>query len=380
MITRISVIGIAVITAALIILLSAFNGIETMIDRLYSEFDTDITIRSTVGRTFNENRIDEKNLLAMDGVANVSRAVEEVVILKHEKKWVNADMYGVDPSFLEQTNMSEHMIDGVPLLSSDEEKYGLVGATLLDKLDGFIPKNVGHETLICYVPKRKLKLSVGKNPFKTKVVKLAGRVNFNREVNAQSFIVPIDLAKEMMEYDNQISAIYINVKEGADKDEVKEEIQKVLGDAFVVKTNYEKNELIYKTSKSEKVIVLIILLFIFVLAAFNLVASLTMLFVEKVDNIRTILSFGASRSTVFRIFFFEGLLIAGKGILIGAIIGYAIAFSQVYFGVIVMPNSAGEPFPMNVSLSDGVLILSLVSILSMIFSYLPVKYLIKRNL
>lgn len=351
-----------------------------MIDRLYSEFDTDITIRSTVGRTFNENRIDEKNLLAMDGVANVSRAVEEVVILKHEKKWVNADMYGVDPSFLEQTNMSEHMIDGVPLLSSDEEKYGLVGATLLDKLDGFIPKNVGHETLICYVPKRKLKLSVGKNPFKTKVVKLAGRVNFNREVNAQSFIVPIDLAKEMMEYDNQISAIYINVKEGADKDEVKEEIQKVLGDAFVVKTNYEKNELIYKTSKSEKVIVLIILLFIFVLAAFNLVASLTMLFVEKVDNIRTILSFGASRSTVFRIFFFEGLLIAGKGILIGAIIGYAIAFSQVYFGVIVMPNSAGEPFPMNVSLSDGVLILSLVSILSMIFSYLPVKYLIKRNL
>lgn len=380
MITRISVIGIAVITAALIILLSAFNGIETMIDQLYSEFDTDITIRSSVGRTFNENRIDENKLLAISGVANVSRAVEEVVILKHEKKWVNADMYGVAPSFLDQTNMSEHMVDGIPLLRSDDGDFALVGATLLDKLEGFIPKNVGHETLICYVPKRKLKLGVGKNPFKTQMVKLSGRVNFNREVNAQSFIVPIDLAKELMDYDNQISAIYINVTEDQDKNEVKERIKTELGEGFVVKTNYEKNELIYKTSKSEKIIVLIILLFIFILAAFNLVASLTMLFVEKVDNIRTILSFGATRSTVFRIFFFEGLLIAGKGILIGAIIGYAIAFAQIYFGLIVMPNSAGEPFPMNVSWADGVLILSLVSLLSMVFSYLPVKYLIKRNL
>lgn len=351
-----------------------------MIDQLYSEFDTDITIRSSVGRTFNENRIDENKLLAISGVANVSRAVEEVVILKHEKKWVNADMYGVAPSFLDQTNMSEHMVDGIPLLRSDDGDFALVGATLLDKLEGFIPKNVGHETLICYVPKRKLKLGVGKNPFKTQMVKLSGRVNFNREVNAQSFIVPIDLAKELMDYDNQISAIYINVTEDQDKNEVKERIKTELGEGFVVKTNYEKNELIYKTSKSEKIIVLIILLFIFILAAFNLVASLTMLFVEKVDNIRTILSFGATRSTVFRIFFFEGLLIAGKGILIGAIIGYAIAFAQIYFGLIVMPNSAGEPFPMNVSWADGVLILSLVSLLSMVFSYLPVKYLIKRNL
>ncbi|MBL4862906.1 MAG: hypothetical protein JKY09_07820, partial [Crocinitomicaceae bacterium] len=91
MITRISVIGIAAITAALVILLSAFNGIEQMIENLYSEFDTDITVRVTEGKSFNENRIDLKALRAIDGVENISRAVEEVVILKHEKKWVNAN-------------------------------------------------------------------------------------------------------------------------------------------------------------------------------------------------------------------------------------------------------------------------------------------------
>lgn len=379
-ITRISVIGITVITAALIILLSAFNGIEVMIDRLYSEFDTDITIRAKMGRTFNEQRIDLEGLLKIQGVQNVSRAIEEVVILKHEKKWVNADMFGVDPMFLEQTRMADHMVDGLPLLKTNEEEFGLIGATLLDKLDGFIPQNVGHESLICYVPKRKLKLGPGKNPFKTKVVKLAGRVNFNREVNAQSFIVPINVAKELMEYSDQISAIYVNCEADFDKDVVKARIQESLGDDFVVKTNYEKNELIYKTSKSEKIIVLIILLFIFILAAFNLVASLTMLFVEKVENIHTMLSFGANRKTIFKIFFYEGLLIAGKGIFFGFLIGYAIAFSQISFGIVVMPNSAGEPFPMSVSLFDGLLIFVLVSFLSILFSYFPVKYLIRRNL
>ncbi len=380
LITRISVIGIAVITAALIILLSAFNGIETMIDRLYSEYDADITIRAAEGKTFNEKRVDLETLGKMEGVVRYSRAVEEVVILKHEKKWVNANMVGVDPSFIEMTDMRHHMIDGSPVLLKGNDQFGIVGATLLDKLDGFIPQNVGYESLVCYVPRRKLKIGVGKNPFKTQVIKLSGRINYNREVNSQSFIVPLELSRDLMDYSGQISAVYVQCAEDADRNEVKEQLQAHLGEDFVVKTNYEKNELIYKTSKSEKLIVLIILLFIFVLAAFNLVASLTMLFVEKLDNLHTMVSYGANRPLIFRIFFFEGLLISGKGIVIGALLGYAVCFAQIQFSLITMPNSAGEAFPMNVSFSDGVLILSLVCLLSIMFSYFPVKYLIRKNI
>jgi lipoprotein-releasing system permease protein len=374
------VIGISIITAALIILLSAFNGIEVMIDKLYSEFDSDITIRAAEGKTFNENRIDLKSLKKIDGVIQYTRAIEEVVILKHEKKWVNADLIGVDESFLEMTNMPKHMVDGEPEIKIKNHRFGIIGATLLDKLGGYIPETVGYETLICYVPKRNLKIQFGKSPFRTEVVKVAGRMNFNREVNSQSFIIPLELSRSLMDYTNQISAIYVDCSDDMNRESIKSVISDQVGKDFVVKTNFEKNELIYKTSKSEKIIVLIILLFIFILAAFNLVASLTMLFVEKLDNVQTMISFGAHRNFIFRIFFFEGLLIAGKGILIGLLLGYAVCIAQINFELITMPNSGGESFPMSVSVFDGFLILFLVSLLSVLFSYLPVKYLIKKNI
>lgn len=373
-------IGIAAITAALIILLSAFNGIEMMIDRLYSEFDSEITIRPVQGKTFNENRIDGDGILAIPGVIRYSRAVEEVVILKHEKKWVNANLIGVDSSFLLMTNMKNHMVDGGAFLKLEEEDFGLIGATLLDKLGGFIPQNLGFETLTCYVPKRDMKIRFGKNPFKTQLLKISGRINYNREVNAQQLIVPLSMSKKLMEYDNQISAFYLQCDENKDREAIKQEVQNYVGKDFIIKTNYEKNELVYKTSKSEKIIVLIILLFIFILAAFNLVASLTMLFVEKLDNIKTMISYGANSRFIFKIFFFEGLLISGKGILIGAVLGYLVCILQINFELITMPNSGGEAFPMKLSFFDGTLILTLVVLLSILFSYLPVKFLIHNNL
>ncbi len=379
-ITRISVIGIAAITAALIILLSAFNGIEKMIEDLYSEYDTDITIRASESKTFNEIRIDYEKLKKIEGVAAYSKVVEEVIILKHEKKWVNTKLVGVEDSFLEMTKMDQHLIPkGKAFLHDDSTNYGIIGATLLDKLGGYLPENVGYESVICYVPKRKIKVGFGRNPFTAKLVSISGRMNFNREVNAEIFIVPLELSKELMDYSSQISGVYLDVKEGYENEDIKTEIKKQLGKDFIVKTNFEKNELIYKTSKSEKLIVLFILVFIFILAAFNLVASLTMLFVEKLGNIKTMQSFGANKQFIFKIFFLEGLLIAGKGILFGTIIGYSVCFLQLQFDLLTMPNSGGEPFPIAFSFMDGVVIISLVSLLSVLFSYFPVKYLIYKN-
>ncbi|MDA8648330.1 FtsX-like permease family protein, partial [bacterium] len=123
----------------------------------------------------------------------------------------------------------------------------------------------------------------------------------------------------------------------------------------------------------------IILLFIFVLAAFNLVASLTMLFVEKLEDVKTMVSFGTPRKYIFRVFFIEGLLISGKGILFGLVFGYALCWAQIQFEFIKMPNTNGEAFPIGLSFVDGLLIFSLVYVLSIIFSYFPVKYLIRRN-
>jgi lipoprotein-releasing system permease protein len=379
LITRISVIGIAVITASLVILLSAFNGIESMIEKLYSDFDSDITIRSTAGKTFPESQLDLKKIFVIEGVANVAKAIEEVVVIKHEKKWVNANLVGVDSSYLSISRMKDHLVDGSAKLSDGSSHFGIIGATLLDNLGGFIPERSGYEQVILYAPKRDSKVRLGSNPFTTRLINISGRMNFNREVNAENIVVPLEVARDVLNYNTDITAIYVEVKAGFSSESVKESLSEHLGKAFEVKTNFEKNELIFKTSKSEKLIVLIILIFIFILAAFNLIASLTMLFVEKKENIQTLISIGADQRSIFNIFFLEGLLISGKGIFFGLILGYSICFLQLKTSILTMPNSGGEPFPIDLSLSDGILIFSLVSVLSLFFSYLPVHFLLKKN-
>ena len=380
LITRISVVGISVITASLIILLSAFNGIESMIEKLYSDFDTDITIRSTIGKTFPEDLIDYNSIQHTIGVANYSKAIEEIVVIKHEKKFINASLIGVDSSFLKIARMKDHMVDGKPILAKKNHSFGLIGATLLDNLGGYIPENIGYEQVILYVPKRDSKVRIGTNPFNTQLIDISGRMNFNREVNADKLVIPIVLAKDLLNYQKDITALYIDVDPSQNNEDVKANLSELLGPNFSVKTNYEKNELIYKTSKSEKIIVLIILLFIFILAAFNLIASLTMLFVEKKENIQTMINYGANKKTIFNIFFFEGLLISGKGILIGLFLGYGVCLFQLKSALLKMPNSGGEAFPINITITDGIVILFLVSILSFLFSFLPVRFLIKKNL
>lgn len=372
-------VGISITTAALVILIAAFNGIEKMVEQLYSEYDTNLTIRSTKGKTFEESKLDIDAIQKIKGVYLTSKAIEEIVVLKHEQKWVNARMIGIEPSFLKMTNMPKHIVDGFPTLEENGEPMALIGATLLDKLNGFIPKNTGYETIDAYFPKRSAKIGNFTNPFNNQIIKISGRVNFNREVNQEAFIIPIELAKTNLDYQKDITALYVNVDKNFEAEDVKAEIQQKIGKNFIVKTHLEKNALIYQTSKSERFIVICILIFVFIMAAFNLVASLTMLYIEKKDNIKTMESFGANEQFIFRIFFYEGILIASKGIFIGLVLGYGVCFLQIFGHVLEMPNSGGEPFPINLTWSDGILVLTLVGILSILASYLPVKYLVYKN-
>lgn len=373
-------VGIAITTAALVILIAAFNGIETMVEQLYSEYDSNLTIRSSKGKTFDESTLDLQKVKSVKGVKYVSRAIEEIVVLKHEQKPANARMIGVEGDFLRIADMERHMVDGNAVLEENGQPMALIGASLLDKLQGYIPKiQDDYERIDVYFPRRNAKTSSFSNPFRNQLIPLAGRFNFNREVNQEAFIIPLELARTMLDYDKDITAVYINVDSKDHSEKIKKELQQLLGPNWTVKTHLEKNALIYQTSKSERFIVICILIFVFIMSAFNLVASLTMLFLEKKDNIKTMQSFGANESFIFRIFFYEGLLISAKGIIIGLILGYGISALQIYGKLIEMPNSGGEAFPINLTLTDGILVLTLVGILSLLASYLPVKFLVRKN-
>jgi lipoprotein-releasing system permease protein len=212
-----------------------------------------------------------------------------------------------------------------------------------------------------------------------KKVTVSARMNYNREVNSEHVVIPYELANDLLEYGEDISAYYVDVVDDADLSQLKKVIQSEVGSDFTVKTRFEKNELIFKTSQSERLIVYLILVFIFILSSFNLIASIAMLFVEKRDDIATLFSLGASRKTVFNIFFYEGLMIVGRGIVLGLVIGYVVCFAQMQFSFIPMPSAPGEPFPIKSTLSDGLFILLSVGVLGFVISYLPTKILIARH-
>ncbi|MBW7867852.1 MAG: ABC transporter permease [Brumimicrobium sp.] len=380
LITKISVVGIAISTASLVILLSVFNGIEQMVVKLYSDFDSSLNIRSTQSKTFNQNFIDLQQIKSVKGVQNVSRALEEVIILKRGDKWVHAQMLGVDTTFLSMSKMKSHLVDGEPILYEDSIPRAIFGAGLLDKLGGYVPvSKTIQEQIVFNVPLREGKLRPGKNPLNTHRVSVSARMNYNREVNMEKVLIPYELANQLLEYGDDISAVFIETSPNVNISTVKKEIQKIIGDSFEVKTNMEKNELIFKTSETERLIIYFILIFVFILASFNLIASITMLFVEKKEDILTLYSIGADQQSIFRIFFYEGLIIVGRGVMIGLALGYMVVFLQLYFGFLQMPNVPGEVFPIDVSYKDAIAIVASTTILGLIISYFPTKIMVKKH-
>jgi len=376
LITIISIIGIAVTTAALIILISAFNGIEQMIDRMYSEFDTDLTIISKNSKTFHSSQIDITKINKIEGVKSISRSIEELVILKNGDKWVNAKLIGVDSSFLGIANMNKHLLHNKRI--TNYSSFILPGAELLEKLQIGMNQEDNYDPIILYAPKRKIAIKPGQNPFYLEKADVTGIMNYNRDVNSEIVLTDFQFATELLQYENECSSVWIDLKENLDAEEVKAKLQDKIGSGFQIKTRYEKNELIFKTSQSEKVIVICILIFVFILAAFNLIASLTMLFVEKKKNFTTFLSFGLTKKSIFSIFFIEGILISGTGLILGLCLGYFICFLQIWGSLIVLPGTT-EAFPIDLNFQDGLFIILLVTGLSIAFSYFTVHFLIRNN-
>jgi lipoprotein-releasing system permease protein len=374
-----------------VIILSAFNGMEKMIQTIYSEFDTDISVSVIKGKTFNESQVKWAALSKIQGIKSYSRAMEEIVVLRHEKKWVSATLVGVENNFLDAIEINKknengeftHLITGEGIIQDPQngQSLGLIGAGLMQKLNLIIGNTNERESILVYAPKRNVKIRPGKTPFHTDRIFVSGSINYNREVNDEKVIWPLKNVRDLLRYDNELTHIHIDVdhNSGFSNDEIKRKISSVLGPNFKVKTNYEKNELIYQTSKSERLVVIVIMIFIFILASFNLIASLTMLVFEKKENMNTLKIMGFSDKNIFWTFLYEGLLISGFGMLIGLILGYIVCFIQNKFQLIVIREQPFTPFPISFSWGDFFLILFSLTTLSFLFSYFPVRVLIRNS-
>ena len=364
-------------------LLSAFNGMEQLIDQIYSEFDPSIVVRSSKGKAFYERDVDWVALKKINGISSMSSGVEALAVLEYNRpvssektfrvKRTNTKLYAIDSSFLDVISINKNYKGPPPSLGSNYNPEGIIGISLLQKLEAPLDGNFK-----LFLPKQNISVRA-KQPFYTKKLNLSSVLFYrNKEVNEETLIWPIEAYRKLVKDTvGRLTNIYFSALPKTNLIKLKNELSNVLGPDFLVKTYKEKNALIFKTSKSEKAILTLILIFVFVLASFNLVSSLTMLFIEKKDNFLAFRSMGMTQKTLFNVFFFQGLLICLFGICIGIAAGYLICFTQLSFGFLHI--APGQPYPIGFSLKDLLTIIGSVSILSLFFSYVTVKLLMRRS-
>ena len=378
-ISSISVVGITISTAAMVIVLSAFNGIEGLVLNLFNSFESDIKIEASHSKTFNKSFINQ-TLFDDDELINYSEIIEETVIIKNQEQFTFGTIKGVQNSFLDIVKMDDYILDGKSTLGNSEQPFGLVGVGALQNLNGYIYQiNGQYDYFTVYSPNRNEKIKRNStSAFEMSRIPIVGTFSFNNKIDASYLIVPIDYAAKVLGYDNDITAIELDYGNGIDLQKKKQKLQTLIGDDFTIKTSFEQNELMFKTSQSERLMTTILLGFIFFLGTLNMVASMAMLVIEKKKNLTTLVAMGAETHQLEKIFFYVGLLINGSGLIFGLVLGYIISFLQIKFGILKMEGGMIEFFPMKLLWSDLLMILIITTVIGTLAAYIPSKLLIKK--
>jgi ABC-type lipoprotein release transport system permease subunit len=393
-ITLISIAGVCIGTMALIIVLSAFNGISNLVFGLYNTFDPDIKITPKLGKTFIADSALVRKIKNIDGVAYYTESLQENALLKYDDKQVIATIKGVSDDFVKMTRLDTVIREGEFRLMDDERN-------MMDEVDTLHqPSTINHQPIYyavlgygiakrlnislvdfmnpleIYVPKRKnVSYLNPEDAFIVRSVEVSGIFSLNDDFDYHYALIPISLARELLDRKkNELSAIEIGLKHGADKEKIKNKIEEILKTNFIVKTRYEQNEVLFKTINSEKWWTFLILAFILIIATFNVIGSLTMLIIEKKKDMQTLLFLGTDKNLIRKIFMYEGLLITCIGAVSGLILGLFICWLQMKFKLV--PFSKGfvvDAYPVKVMHLDALLVFCTVMLIGFLAARYPVR-------
>jgi lipoprotein-releasing system permease protein len=383
-ISIISVVGVMVGTGALIIVLSVFNGFEGLVKSLYSSFDPELKVSASEGKVFTVSGEQLGKIRQLPGIAYVSQTLEENALARFGEKQYIVMMKGVDEDFTKMTPLEGYLLNGKYIIGDVRKPYAVIGAGVAYYL-GIYPQDFAVPMSL-YVPKRTKKTLSGlpDQTFNAQGVNVAGVFTIQQEFDLSYVLVPIGLARELLEYDREASAIEISLKPGASLDQARQGISEILGPGFDMKDRYQQQATLYRVMKSEKWAVFFILTFILIIAAFNMIGSLSMLIIDKKKDIAVLWSLGADKPMIKKIFFTEGLMISLFGGLLGLLLGGLIALAQQYFGLIKLGGGEGtyivDAYPVKVHLMDFISVLATVLLIGALTTWYPVRQISKRYL
>ena len=373
-ISAISAAGMAIGTAALIIILSVYNGFDAFIRSMLSNIEPDLMIVPSTGKTFIPEGDVYDWIYDQDAVESMSCVLEEQVFINYDGKQCIAKAKGVDWVYEDVTPLKEHLREGEFKLHRGDVPMAAVGASLAYDLS-LSPRFVSPVEI--YYPTRTGKISMANPMSALEAIKVWPSCTFsvNNEIDAELIILPIEKMRELLEYTQEVSAVEIRIKESAAEKEaatIKKEISERLGNGFLVKDRFEQNESLYKMMKYEKAAIFMILIFIIIIIAFNIFGSLTMLIIDKKEDIRILRSLGAQDRTIRRIFVLEGWMISLTGLVAGLVIGILFSLLQQHFGFIKMPGHfLVQAYPVILSLKDILVTAAGVALVGYLIALLP---------
>ncbi|MEJ6735917.1 MAG: ABC transporter permease [Flavobacteriales bacterium] len=375
----ISVTGIAVGTMALIIVLSAFNGLETLVEDLYASFDPDLKITLAEGKTFDSKNFPKDKILALDGVEFYNAALEEVAIIKYNDKQTVATIKGVESSFYQMSGIDSLLIEGSINTNSEDKNNVILGWGIANQLALYISDYSFPISIIAAKKGTKKGFSPG-SEFNKRTANATGVFSVNPDFDTKYVVGNLEFAQKLLQQKNRLTSVELGLKENSNWNTVKEQVQKIVGNNYKVQTRYELNELVFKTNKTEKWITFLILSFILIIASFNIVGSLTMLIIDKQKDVWILKTMGANNGVIRKIFFAEGMLINLLGAISGMAIGALICWLQIQFGLLRLNGGVVEFYPIELNILDFVNVSIIVIIIGLIAAWYPVQVLTKKYL
>lgn len=379
-ISAISVLGVFVGSAALIIILSVFNGFEGIVLKMFNTITPQVLIMPAEGKTFDPNTSYFNRLKTNQAIYSYTEVLSENALIRYNDKQSPALVKGVSDAFLKNKSLDTIMVDGNFVLGAKGQSYAVIGSALQALLgvnvgDAFLPLQI-------FSPKKGITAS-SINPMDDfTVLSIAPSGVFEVQQDFDNVVlVPLDFARELFGEESKVSAIEINVTERTDPEKFKQELAGKLGSKYIVKNREQQNQGLYNVLGSEKWMVYIILTFILVIAIFNIIGSLTMLVIDKLKDIAILNSLGAGKKLIRRIFLTEGMMITLTGCIFGLLMGFVFCLLQQRYGWVKMGESnllLPNAYPIVLKWKDFVLVFITVSFFSLIASALASNLSVKR--
>jgi len=374
LISALSVVGVAVGTMALIVVLSAFNGIDDFIQGMLSSFDPDLKVTATEGKSFALDTPEIKELMQTEGVASFMQVVEDNALLQYDDRQKYGIVKGVEEGYADFSGLDSMVIDGKFLLNYDNRMFTVIGQGVAVDLG----VGLNFVTPIhVYYPKRETKGTVMlQNAFNHDYLFPTGVFSVQQEIDGQYIIVPIQFAREIFDLDGRVSSLELKLKPGVKVSDLQKKIKALLGPGYKVQDRYEQHEFLYRVMKSEKWTSFLILSFILIIASFNLLGSLTMIILDKKDDIYILESMGANQTLIRRIFLFEGWLISISGAIVGVFAGIGLVWAQTRFELLKLPGSGAfaiSAYPVQLELFDVLVTVLIVLTIGFFAVWYPVR-------